>query len=149
MIDLRVRASQCGSKCKNFANKIGINRKNMIKGAKGVGYAALGCVGLYVAAHALVYSITGAKYLSETAEDPYLRNGKQMEYLKKNAPEKYYEYLESVYRHPSIRNIGGGRVEYDFWHAAAAKVQDSLRVDSIAKAAYAKGLQAAKRSPIK
>ena len=59
-----------------------------------------------------------------------------MEYIKQKAPDRYFGLLENAYDR-DIRNT-------QYWGEAANSIRDSLRIDSIAKSNYAKGLQMAK-----
>ena len=63
-----------------------------------------------------------------------------MEYIKQNAPDRYVEILENA------SNINNKNKVYDLWAKNAESIRDSLRIDSIAKANYTKGLLMAKDS---
>lgn len=53
--------------------------------------------------------------------------------MKKHNNNKYVELLE--------KDFTNEYKDYDMWKKAAKEVQDSLRIDSIAKTNYAKGTQ--------
>ena len=64
-----------------------------------------------------------------------------MEYVKANAPEKYKEFIETK----DNKSINYSLRE-KLWENYANNIRDSLKIDSIAKTNYAKGLQLAKDS---
>lgn len=72
-------------------------------------------------------SRTSVKHNTNTSE-------KAMEYVKTHSPNKYLETLEKGVDKSTYKGV-------EIWQQAAKEVQDSLRIDSIAKTNYAKGTQ--------
>ena len=87
----------------------------------------------------IVCYIGAMKYCDSQIGQKYGTAKENMEYIKSKAPQKYIELLEH-------RQGCGSDNSNKFWAEAAKGVRDSIRIDSIAKSNYAKGLQMAKDS---
>ena len=97
---------------------------NMLLGAAGVAVVANCAVSL------------------KTANQHYTENREQAkEYVQQADSAKYNQIISS----PEYKEMSGFKKAL-FWPKKAREIQDSLRIDSIAKEAYAKGLIAVKDS---
>ena len=76
----------------------------------------------------------GTFYLTKMKNENINRSEVSMEYLKKHDTNKYIEILEKGLNKTT-------QTDSKKWEQAAKEVQDSLRIDSIAKTNYGKGAQ--------
>lgn len=76
----------------------------------------------------------GTFYMTKMKNENINRSEVSMEYLKKHDTNKYIEILEKGLDKAT-------HTDSKKWEQAAKEVQDSLRIDSIAKTNYAKGAQ--------
>ena len=95
--------------------------------------------GLTLCGLGIVCYIGAMKYCDSQIGQKYWTAKENMEYIKTKAPQKYIELLEHKYE-------SGRGISNKYWAEAAQSVRDSIRLDSIAKSNYAKGLQMAKDS---
>ena len=103
-----------------------INPINSQKALKALGYTAA-CVALGAASY-LTF-----KDLPDVFSRQKEENERNKEIVKKYNPSLYNDFMENGY-------------QFNSWEIAAEQIQDSLRVDSIAKANYALGMQAMRDS---